>query len=82
MEKAKNSGRSNSRDSKYYLPKIRSLLKSNSNWFILSKKEEYECPGYAQANADGKLGYCENNRNSHTHLVLAKDLITCGTTAS
>ena len=65
-EKAKHSGRSNSRESKHHLPKIRSLLKSHSNWFILNKKEDYEYPGYALPNVEGKVGYCENITNSNS----------------
>ena len=74
-EKAKNTGRSNSRESRHHLPKIRSLLKSSSSWFISSKKEDYEYPGYTLANAEGTFVIVKTLR-IHTRLVLAQDLIT------
>lgn len=55
-DKKKDNGRSNARDSKHHLPKIRSLLKSNSSWFNLTKKEDYE-------------GLCLGKRRGKTRLL-------------
>lgn len=75
-ENKKDNGRSNARASRHHLPKIRSLLKSNSSWFNLSKKEDYEY------RIPRLYSVIVKTLRSLIHSPLARDLITCGMTAN
>lgn len=46
---------------KHYLPKVRDLLKENSHWFELTKRSEYEYPGFEQGD---KIAHCKDIKNS------------------
>lgn len=65
-EKKKSQTGPKTRDNKHHLPKIRKLLRERSSWYTLTKKEDYEYPGYGLENIAGKIGYCENIETSQS----------------
>ena len=60
----KNTTRSTGTRGKHYLPKIRELLKNASHWSTISKREDYEFPGFGPEHIE--LGYCPGIKKTKT----------------
>ena len=62
----------------HVIPNIRKMLKSKENWETITKRDDYEFPGFG-TNAE-KLYFCEDFKRSH--LLPSREFTTCMKTTS